>query len=94
MIKGHLTANKMLEKYIKDHPIVVGSYTQWLVSNSGRKEDMDVNIMATKLNKKLDKLSSSSASSSKIIKGLNIYVASTKKAADTAIRKLGPIAKK
>ena len=49
VIKGHIAANKMLAKYIKDHPIVVGAYAQWLVSNSVRTEAMDTNSMATKL---------------------------------------------
>ena len=55
MIKGHLSADKTLEKPIKNHPIVVGSYAQWLVSNSGIKESMDSNIMATKIKYKVDK---------------------------------------
>ena len=37
VIKGHLAANKMLENSIKDNPIIVGAYYQWIVSNSGRK---------------------------------------------------------
>ena len=58
MIKGHLSADKTLEKSIKNHPIVVGSYAQWLVSNSGIKESMDSNIMATKIKDEVYELSS------------------------------------
>ena len=94
MIKIHLAADKMLEKSIKDHPIFVGAYARWLVSNSGRKEAMDANIMATKLIYKVEKISSLSVSSSKRINELKISVASTKKAADTAINKLGSFSKK
>ena len=42
----------------------------------------------------MDKLSSSSDSSSENINEFNISVASAKKAADTAISKLGPLSKK
>ena len=62
MIKGHLAANKMLSKSIKDHPIVVGTYANWLVINYGMREAMDGKIMATKITYKVDEVSSSSAS--------------------------------
>ena len=68
VIKGHIAANKMLEKSIKDHPIVVGDYSQWLVSNSGRKEAMDTNIMYTKLKYNLYEISYSTTSDAKSIK--------------------------
>ena len=84
----------MLEKSIKDHRIVVGAYDQWLVSNYGIKESMDSKIMATKLNYKVDELSSSSAYSYKSINELKISVAYAKKASNTAISKIGSIAKK
>ena len=93
MIKGYLAADKMLAKSIKDHPIVVGAYAQWLVSNSGIKEAVDYKIMDNNLKYKSDELFSSSAASSNSINELNIYVASTKKSADTAIRKLGSLSK-
>ena len=68
VIKGHIAANKMLEKSIKDHPIVVGDYAQWILSNSRRKEATDANIMATKLKYKVDGFSSLTTSAAKIIK--------------------------
>ena len=55
MIKGHLAANKMLSKSIKDHPIVVGTYAKWLVINYGMREATDGKIMATKIKYKVDK---------------------------------------
>ena len=67
VIKVHLAADKMLEKSIKDHPIVVGDYAQWIVSNYGIKEITDSNSMTTKLKDKVDELSSSYDSSSKSI---------------------------
>ena len=50
--------------------------------------------MTAKLKEKVDELSSSSASASKSINELKISVASAKKEADTAIRKLGYLSKK
>ena len=84
----------MLTKSNNYHPIVVLAYNQWLVINSGRKESMYANIMAIKLKEKLGDIFSLSASSSKIINEFNISVASSKKAANTAISKLGSISKK
>ena len=84
----------MLAKSIKDNSIVVGAFDQCLVSNSGREESMDANIMATKLKYKVDELSSLSASSSKRINELKISVASAKKVANTNTRKLGSLANK
>ena len=94
VIKVHLAANNMLTKSNNYHPIVVLAYNQWLVINSGRKESMYANIMAIKLKEKLGDIFSLSASSSKIINEFNISVASSKKAANTAIIKLGSISKK
>ena len=94
MIKGHIAADEMLEKFIKDHPILVGAYAQWLVSNSRRKESTDAKIMAAKLKDKVDKLSSSSVSSYKSINELKIYVAFAKKSANTIISKLWSFSKK
>ena len=41
LIRCHLSEENMLSKIIKDHPIVVGAYAQWLVSNSERKEALE-----------------------------------------------------
>ena len=38
MIRYHLSEENMLSKTIKDTPIVVGAYAQWLVSNPVIKE--------------------------------------------------------
>ena len=94
VIKGHLVAKNMLTKSIKDHPIVVIAYNQWLVNNSGRKESMEAKIMATKLKEKVGVIPSLYASSSKIINELNISVASSKKVANTATSKLGYLSNK
>ena len=52
--QGPSSCQQDVEKYIKNHPIVVGDYTQWLVINSGRQESMDAKVMDTKLKYKVD----------------------------------------
>ena len=89
MIKIHLATNNIFVKSTKDNPIVVGSYTQWLVSNSGRKEGMDANIMPFKLKYKVYKISSLSVSSYKIINESKIYVASAERSDNTDTSKIG-----
>ena len=81
----------MLEKFTKDHPIVFVAYSQWLVSNYGRNESMDANIMVTKPRDKLVELSSSTASAVKIINELKKSFASEKKATDTPTIKLSTL---
>ena len=83
----------MLAKFIKNHPIV-GAYAQWPVSNTGRKEYMDANVMTTNLKDTVDKISSLTISAAKNIIELKTSVAYAKKAADTAISKIGSLAKK
>ena len=90
----YLAFNKVLAKSTKDHPIFVGAYNQWLVSKSGKKEAMDVKVIATKIKDKVDELSSSTNSSAKRINELKTSVASVKKASNTAISKLDPLANK
>ena len=59
------------------------------MSNSRRKAAMDARVVATKLKDKVDELSSLTTSVSKSINDLKTSIASVKKAADTAIKKLG-----
>ena len=94
LIKGHLAADKILVKSIKDHPIAVGAYAQCLVSNSIRKEAMDAKVMTTKLKDKVDELPSSTTSSANSINELKTSVAYSNKSSGTAISKLGSLAKK
>ena len=41
---------------IKDHPIVVGAYTEWIVANSGRREAEEVRTLNEKLTTQVDTL--------------------------------------
>ena len=84
----------MLEKSIKDNPIVVGACSQWIVSNSGRKEAIDSKVMGTNLKYKVDEISSSTTSTANIINKLKTSGASAKKAAKTTISKLRSLANK
>ena len=83
----------MLEKSIKDHPIVVVAYTKWLVSIFGRNEATGANIMATKLKDKVHVIYFLTTSAFKSINQLKTSVASANKESNTAIRKLGSLAK-
>ena len=72
----------MLLKTIKDHPIVVGTYAQWLFSNTGRKEALKAKILAGKVKDRLDDLSATLSSTTKSISELKTMFAAAKKAAD------------
>ena len=55
---------------------------------------MDAKVIANNIKDNVDEISSSTTSDAKSIYELNIYVASTKKSSDTAIRKIVSLAKK
>ena len=84
----------MLKKSIKDHPIVVGKFYQWIVSNYWRKEAIEANIMANKIKDKVDELSSSTTFTANSINELKNFVDSVNKSADTTIRKIGSLTNK
>ena len=94
VIKGNLATDKMLAKSMKDHPIVAGSFAQWLVRNFGIKEAMYAKVIAYKLKYKVDDIPPSATCSDKTMNELNTSAAYENKASDTAIRKLGSLAKK
>ena len=62
VIHWYIYEEKILLKTIKDHPILVGAYTQWLVSNSDRKEAFDAKKLAVKLKYHVNVLSAASYS--------------------------------
>ena len=71
-----------MQKKIKDHPIVVGDYIQWLVSNSGRKEALEEKILAGMVKDRVDEISATLSSTTKRIIDHRTTVAAAKKAAD------------
>ena len=70
----------MLSKTINYHPILVGVYAQWLVSNSGKKKDLKAKSLASTLKDSVDKLLATSYSTTKNIIGLKTTFAVSNKA--------------
>ena len=91
VIKSHLAAASMLKKGIKDHPIVVGAYAQWLVSNSGRREALEAQSMVKSLSSKVDSISSTVKDTSSALADVKSTVTSVKKTADSALNKVGSL---
>ena len=83
----------MLSKTIKGHPIVVGAYDQWLVSNSGKKEALEAKIQTGKVKDRVDELSATLSSATKSISELRKTVAAAKKAAEKATSKVSALKK-
>ena len=91
VIKSHLAVSTMLKRGIKDHPIVVGAYAQWLVSNSGRKEALDAHALIKSLSSKVDGISSSLKDATSTLSDVKASVVSVKKTADSALNKVGAL---
>ena len=89
VIKLHLAATAMLKKGIKDHPIVVGTYAQWLVSNSGRREPLEAQSMVKSLSSKVDLMASTVKDTASSLADVKSTVTSVKKTADFALNKVG-----
>ena len=89
VIKSHLAATAMLRKGIKDHPIVVGTYAQWLVSNSGRREALEAQSMVKSLTSKVDLMASTVKDTASALTDVKATVTSVKKTADSALNKVG-----
>jgi hypothetical protein len=49
VMQTHLLSQDLEHRKVKDHPIVVGAYTEWIVANSGRREAEEVRTLNTKL---------------------------------------------
>ena len=91
VIKSHLAVSAMLKRGIKDHPIVVGAYAQWLVSNSGRKEALKVHALIKSLTSKVNGISSSLKDATSTLSDVKASVVSVKKTADLALNKVGAL---
>ena len=92
VIRYHLAEEKMLRK-IKDHPIVVGAYAQWLLINSVRKKALEARILVGKVNDRVDELSATSSCTTKSISKLRTTFAASKKAVDQAASKVSALKK-
>ena len=90
-IKTHVAAVSINDRGIKDHPIVVGAYAQWLVSHSGRREAGEVllNKEAAKAIAIAAELKVSIGSQKGLLAELKTRVEAVKKVADKALAKSG-----
>ena len=90
-IKSHLAVCAMLKQGIKDHPIVVGAYAQWLVSNSGCKEALEAHLLIKSLTSKVDGISSSLKDTASTLSDVKASVVLFKKTADSVLNKVGAL---
>ena len=56
IIQTHMISEDLELRNIKDHPIVVGAYTEWIVANSGRREAEEVRALNIKLTAQVETL--------------------------------------
>ena len=57
IVQTHMISEDLEIRNIKDHPIVVGAYTEWIVANSGRREAEEVRALNLKLTAQVESLS-------------------------------------
>ena len=91
VIKSHLATTSMLKKGIKDHPIMVGAYAQWLVSNSGQREAFEAQSMVKSLSSKVDSMSSTIKDTFSALADVKSTITSVKNTADSALNKVGSL---
>ena len=81
-LKTHRVGCELIVSEIKNHKIVVGTYSSWLVANSGRKEATTALEHSKSLEKKIESLEK------KVVDAMSIASAA-KKTADKAFNKGG-----
>ena len=80
-----LASKSMLEKGFCNHPIIVGAYLQWLVSNSGRKEAQESQKAVEHLLKELSSTTALAKELKTAVTALEGKVKSAKATADKAL---------
>ena len=88
-IRCFIAAESMLKKGFRDHPIVVGAYSQWLVINSGRKEAQESQKSVDKLQKELLVTSTLAKELKTSMAAMEGKVKSAKATADKALSRQG-----
>ena len=81
-------SDKMLVLGFKDHPVVVGVYSTWLVSNSGRKEAAALGTQIAGINKNVTLVSDDLNTLKKEVSDIRASVKSVKSTADSALSKV------
>ena len=93
VILCQLSEENMLSKSIKNHPIVVGEYDQWLVSNSGSKEDLKAKTLTGNLKDYVGDPSATSSFTTKSTRKINMMFAAVNNAADQVKRNFSALKK-
>jgi len=83
VLRTYSRSESIVSRGIKEHPVVMSSYPQWLVHNSGKKDAADAKASVSKLEEQLDKLKDIAATK-KALSALESRVDSVKKVADKA----------
>ena len=83
VIRSHMATKAILKKGFKDHPVVVGAYAQWLVSNSGKKDASEAKAAIAKVTATVADLKDSFATK-KALSSLESRIETVKKVADKA----------
>ena len=81
-LKTHRAVCELISTEIKNHKIVVGTYSTWLVANSGRKEATLASTQSALLGKKVEALE-------KKVSDAIAQAVAAKKTADKAFNKAG-----
>ena len=85
--KTDIAACKMSDKGIRNHPVVVGAYAQWMVGNSGLKEADAAKKEAAKACKAVSDFKSLLADQAKTLAEAKSKIEVVKKVADKAHQK-------
>ena len=93
VILCQFSEENMLSKTIKNHPIVVGDYDQWLVSNSGSKEDLKAKTLTGNLKDYVGDPSATLSLTTKSTRKINMMFAAVNNAADQVKRNFSALKK-
>ena len=83
VLRSHMATKAILKKGFKDHPVVVGAYAQWLVSNSGKKDASEAKAAIAKVTSAVADLKDGFASK-KSLAALESRIDTVKRVADKA----------
>ena len=86
-IKSYNATQALLKTGIKDHPIVVGAFAEWLVHNSGRKEAVESKDDLEDLKREIKELKNLVAAQKKTLTEVGKQASTAKTVADRAMSK-------
>ena len=86
VLRTHITAESMLRRDLRDHPIVTGNYAKWLVNHSGKKDAKEIQKEVDKVVKSIATMKESMVTK-KQLAAIESKAETTKKTADKALNK-------